>query len=115
MKISSKMRSKGMIRTAQKPNMIHLLRMARRALRRSNSLGAKGLATVETGTGMARSARMSDLVGFFDPFDDEIGRHVDRTGDDEEHDAEDEENAVMIAPVDSLAHFRGDGSGHRSD
>jgi len=33
--------------------MIHLLRMARRALRRSNSLGAKGLAVKEAAAGMA--------------------------------------------------------------
>ena len=62
-----------------------------------------------------RSRFMSRFVALFHAFDDEVGGDVDAAGDDEEHDAEDEEHAVMLVAVDGLAHLGGDGRGHGAD
>src|SRR5947207_13925014 len=113
-KMSTRIKTRGMMSSAQKPNVTHLFRIARRALRRSNSLGAKGLATRVAELEMARSAFMSGLVGLFDTLDDQIGGHVDAARDQEQHDAENEEHAVMLAAGHSLAHLRRDSGGHSS-
>src|SRR5438093_10490249 len=112
------MATSGMTSRAQKPNMIHLLSTARRALRRSNSLGANGLAAAgaPAGTGMARAAVsfMSHLVRLLYSLDDQIGGHIDAAGDYEQDDAKDEEHPIMVAAVAALAHRGRDGRRHRS-
>src|ERR1043165_7845996 len=116
MKISTRIATSGTIRTAQKPNMIHLFRMARRALRCSNSLGAKGLPAMGAAEiGMARSLFILNLIRLFDSLDDQVRGHINAAGNYEQHDAKHKEHAVMVAAVDGLAHLRRDGGGHRSE
>src|SRR5439155_19837900 len=101
----------GTTSTRQKPNVTHLPALARRALRRSNSLGPNGLTEREAGVATA-SLFMSRLVGLLHALDDQIGSHVDAAGNDEQHDPEDEQHAVMFSAIDGLAHLSGDRRGH---
>src|SRR5436305_7109862 len=110
-KISTRMASRGTTRIRQKPNMIHLLIMARRPFRRSNSLGANGLTAMGTLWLEGRDATALILVaiGFFHAFDDQVRSHVDAAGDHEQNHAQDEQDAIVITAEDGLAHFGGDG------
>src|SRR6266545_1635600 len=103
-KMSTRMRTSGTTRMRQKPNMSHLLKMSRRALRRSKSVAANGFVMV--------AAVMSRLVGLLDSLDDEVGGDVDAARDDEQHDAQDEEHAIMVVAMNGLAHLRRDGGRH---
>src|ERR1051325_5239636 len=109
--MSTRMRTRGMTSTAQKANMSHLLREAARTLRRSNSLGAKGLVSHVAGR-LVFAWFISNLVGLLHAFDDEVGGDIDAAGDDEQHDTQDEQRAVMVAAMHGLTHLGGDGGGH---
>src|SRR5436190_16781412 len=103
--MSTKMTIRGRASTTQNPNMIHLLRVTRRALRPSNSPAAKGFASKAAGLAGAMTSLISRVVGLLHPLDDEIGGHVEATGDDKQHDAQDEQHPVVRPAIDRLAHL----------
>src|SRR5258705_8376509 len=98
--MSTKRASRGITRSAQKPNMSHLLRVVRRALRRSKSLGAKGFTSA-----VATAASILRFASFLDPLDDDVGDHIDAAGDDKKHNAEDEQYLVVGVTMDRFTHF----------
>src|SRR5437764_1492912 len=104
----------GITSNRQKPNMIHLLRIAARARRRSKSVDAKGFATLGAGllSGEEMLASILALVCFFDPLHDQVGCHVDAAGDHEQHDSQHKQHSIMIVPKRSFTHF---GRNRRSD
>src|SRR4030095_5268818 len=112
MKMSTTMRSSGTTSSMQKPHMIHLLRFAARDRRRSWALGGKGF--TDNDVEMAAASLMSGFAPFFHSLDDDVRGHIDAARDDEQHDAQDEEHAVVFIAIDGLSHFRGDGGGHRA-
>src|SRR5260221_8575841 len=108
-----RIKTSGTTRIRQKLNMIHLLMIARRPLMRSKSLGANGLPVA--GSSDEETAIMLNFIGFLYSLNDQVGGDVNGPGNNEQDDAENKKNPVMIVTEGCFPHFGRNGGRNRSN